>query len=230
MKKIGMIGGLSWVSTAEYYRRVNEIIQDKVVGVTSARLILESVNRQDYWEAVIERQDEEAAGKIIIDAAIAIERGGAEFIVITCNDAHRFVPRIHEQVSIPLLHIADATAEGIKKAGLKTVALTGVRKTMEGDFYPEILKHYGIETIIPNEEEKTYIHDTIFNELCQNVFTQSTRESYARIFKDLESRGAEGVVMGCTEIPLLLSDDDVDVKIFSTTELHCQAAVERALG
>lgn len=230
MKKMGLIGGLSWVSTAEYYRRINEITQEMLGGVTSASLILESLNRQQYFDAVIDRDDDKAACQIVIDAAMAIEKGGAEFIVITCNGAHRFVPETETHISIPFLHIAEVTACAIKSENMKTVALTGVRETMDGTFYPEILKRHGITTIIPNEEEKTFIQVSVMNELTQNIFSQETRDHYSSIFSNLQSRGAEGVILGCTEIPLLLSDDDVGMKTFSTTEIHCQAAVNMALS
>ncbi len=230
MKKIGMIGGLSWVSTAAYYRLINELTQKKLGGVSSAHLILESVNRQEYVEAVIDRGDEGAACQIILEAARSIERGGAEFIVISCNDVHRFVPAITPQIKIPFLHIAEATAEAITAAGIKSVALLGVRKTMEEPFYPDILKSHGIETIIPDEAEKTTIHDSIYNELVKNVFLDTTRARYVEIIRALQSRGAEGVILGCTEIPLLLSDDDVDVPAFSTTDIHCRAAIAEAIS
>lgn len=228
MKKIGLIGGLSWVSTAEYYRRLNEITQEKLGGDNSARVILESVNRHEYGQAE-SNGDDEAACQILIDAAQSIERGGAAFIIMTFNGGHRFVPKIQPQISIPLLHIAEATAKAIKAAQLKTVALTGVRNTMEGIFYPEILRQHDIDIIIPNAEEKTFIHDSIFNELVENVFSKVTRDHYIKIFHDLQSRGAEGIILGCTEIPMLISADDVDIKTFSTTEIHCKAAVQKAL-
>ena len=230
MKKIGLIGGLSWVSTAEYYRLINVITQEMLGGVNSAHLILESVNRHEYVEAVIDQGDEESACQIILSAAKALEAGGAEFIVLSCNDAHRFVPYIEPHISIPFLHIAKATAAAINKVNFKTVALLGVRKTMEEAFYPEILKQHGIETIIPNDLERTYIHDSIYDELVKNAFNNTTREKYKNIIVDLQSRGAEGAILGCTEIPLLLSDEDVDVPTFSTTAIHCRAAVELAMA
>jgi len=228
MKKIGLIGGLSWVSTAEYYRRINEIAQEALGGAASARLILESVNRQEYSDAE-SANDNEAACQILLDAAKSIERGGAAFIAMTFNGGHRFVPEIQPHISIPFLHIAQASADAIKSAGIKSVGLLGVRNTMEGSFYPEILKQHGIATIIPNEEEKTFIHETIINELVENDFRKSTRDRYISIIRALRSRGAHGVILGCTEIPLLLSEGDVDVKTFSTTELHCKAAVKLAI-
>ncbi len=224
-----MIGGLSWVSTAEYYRLINVITQEILGGVNSAHLILESVNRHEYVDAAIEKSDEDTACQIILSAAKALEAGGAEFIVISCNDVHRFVPDIEPHVSTPFLHIAEATAAAINKANIKTVALLGVRKTMEEAFYPDILKQHGIDTIIPNEIERKYIHDSIYNELVKNVFDEATREKYKEIVGNLQSTGAEGAILGCTEIPLLLSDEDVDISTFSTTEIHCRAAVELAV-
>lgn len=229
MQKIGMIGGLSWVSTAEYYRRLNEITAERLGGVHSAKIVLESVERHDYVDAVIGRGDEAAACAMILDAARAIERAGAAFIVISCNDVHRFVPEIAPLIGIPFLHIAEATAAAIDRAGLKTVGLLGVRKTMEGTFYPDILAARGISTLAPDEPDRTYIHDTIYEELVKDVFTEATRDGYRRVIDGLAARGAEGVVLGCTEIPLLLAPEDVDLPTFSTTELHCQAAIDRAL-
>jgi aspartate racemase len=230
MRKIGLIGGLSWVSTAEYYRRLNQITQARLGGVSSARLVLESVNRQDYVEAVIERKDENAACEQILDAARNVERAGAAFIVICCNDVHRFVPQIETEVGIPFLHIAEATAKAIEAQGIASVALLGVRKTMEGDFYPNILKQHGITTIIPDEADRAFIHDTIYAELVEDVFTEETRQGYIRVIGGLASRGAGGVVLGCTEIPLLLPPEDIAIPSFSTTELHCAAAVEMAIS
>lgn len=230
MKKIGLIGGLSWVSTAAYYKRINEITQDMAGGVTSARIVLESVNRQDYVEAVIDRQDEAAAGAQIRQSAQALQAAGADFIVITCNDVHRFVPDLQPALDIPFLHIAEVTAKAIKAKGLKKVAILGVRKTMEGDFYTEILARNGVEAIIPNEAEKQFIHDSIYEELVHNRFLDKTRESYRRIIASLGERGADCVALACTEIPLLLSPDASPLLAFSTTELHCVAAVEAALA
>lgn len=229
MEKIGMIGGLSWVSTAEYYKRTNEIMEAAVGGVSSARIVLESVNRQDYVEAVINRGDENAACQQILTSARALEAADADFIVITCNDVHRFLPEIQPHIAIPFLHIAHVTATAIKAQGLSRVAILGVRKTMESDFYPEILAEYGLSTVIPDEVEKAFIHDSIYDELVQNQFREGTRQEYQRIISALSERGAECVALACTEIPLLLKPADSPLPAFSTTELHCQAAVKRAL-
>lgn len=229
MKKIGLIGGLSWVSTAEYYKRINEIMQEVAGGVTSARIVLESVNRQVYVEAVIDRRDEAAACEQIASSASALQAAGADFIVITCNDVHRFVPELQSSLSIPFLHIASCTAEAVKARGLKKTAILGVRKTMEGDFYPEVLAGSGIEAIIPNEDEKQFIHDSIYQELVHNRFLDETRQEYQRIIARMGERGADSVALACTEIPPLLVPEDSPLPAFSTTELHCQAAVALAL-
>ncbi|MYZ46396.1 amino acid racemase [Propylenella binzhouense] len=230
MKKIGMIGGLSWLSTAEYYKRINEITQSVAGGVNSARIVLESVNRQDYVEAVIDRQDEQAACAQIERSAHALQAAGANFIVIACNDVHRFVPALQPKLDIPFLHIAEVTAEAIKAKGLKTAAVLGVRKTMEGDFYPAILTDNGIGAMIPNEDEKRFIQESIYQELVQNRFLDETRRAYQRIISELAARGADCVALACTEIPLLLAAQDSPLPAFSTTELHCRAAVAMALA
>lgn len=229
MKKIGMIGGLSWVSTAEYYRRVNEITLERAGGVSSARVVLESVNRQDYVDAVIKRRDEPAACEQIVRAAQALERAGADFIVITCNDVHRFVPELARQVSIPFLHIAEVTARAIAAAGHCKVAVLGVRKTMESTFYPGSLARHGLDVLILDENEKRFIHESIYEELVKNRFLDTTRARYQDLIADLGARGADCVALACTEIPLLLSPEDSSLPAFSTTELHCRAAVDMAL-
>ncbi len=230
MKKIGMIGGLSWVSTAEYYRRVNEITAELAGGVSSARIVLESVNRQDYVSAVIDRQDEAAACAQIAQSARAVQAAGADFIVITCNDVHRFVPAIQPQIDIPFLHIAEVTAKAIAAQGLARVAILGVRKTMDSEFYPSVLARHGIAALIPEEDEKRFVHDSIYDELVQNRFLDGTRQGYQRLIADLGHRGADCVALACTEIPLLLTPEQSPLPAFSTTELHCRAAVLRALG
>lgn len=230
MKKIGMIGGLSWVSTAAYYQRLNEIAQMQFGGVTSAHIILESVNRERYVDYVIRQKNEDAACEMILSAARAIEAGGAEFIVISCNDVHRFVPQVAPQLSIPFLHIAEVTAQAIERQGLKKVALLGVMKTMEGNFYQSILSNHDIETLVPEPDERDYVHDKIMDEMVANIFTDETKSGYLDIIKILHQRGAEGVILGCTEIPLLLNANEIPIPSFSTTELHCQATIDRAIA
>ncbi len=229
MQRIGLIGGLTWVSTVEYYRRLNEIVQERLGGANSADLVLASVNREDYAQAT-SRKDEEAARGVLVAAAQRVERAGADFIALCCNGAHQFLPQVEREVSIPFLHIAEATARKIQSAGLEKVALLGVRDTMEQNFYPEVLARYGIKIMIPNDAERTYIHDSIQRELANNIFRDETRRQYVEIMMGMQSRGAQGAILGCTEIPLLIRPDDTSVVTFSTTELHCQSIVERALG
>jgi aspartate racemase len=230
MQKIGMIGGLSWVSTAEYYRLMNEITQAELGGVNSAHIVLESVNRELYAEYVYRRNDEDAAFEMIASAAKSVERAGAEFIVITCNDVHRFVPEVEKLISIPFLHIASAAAEKIKEAGISTVALLGVRKTMELGFYTDVLNDHGIRTIIPDDDERTFVDDSIMNEMVAGKFLDTTLEEYIDLTKSLAARGAEGIVLGCTEIPLLIDASHTDVLLFSTTDIHCHTAIKRAIA
>jgi len=229
MEKIGLLGGLSWVSTAEYYRRLNELMQQRLGGVASARIVLESLNRQVYVDAVIERGDEHTACEMILDACLNLERAGANFIVISCNDVHRFIPEIASKIRIPFLHIAEVTAKAIARQGLKKVGLLGVTKTMEGQFYSNILGEYGIETIIPASTDRAYIHGKIYQELVKNIFCDSTRSGYHEVLERLTVAGAEGVILGCTEIPLLMRPDEISIPSFATTELYCIAAIERAL-
>lgn len=230
MKKIGLIGGLSWVSTAAYYRLLNTMVNEALGGVHSAHLILESVNRQQYVDLVIRDKNEAAACEMILETAKAVEAGGAEFLVITCNDVHRFVPEIQPHLNIRFLHIAEATGAAIKADGLSTVALLGVRKTMEGTFYQDVLTTYGIDTMVPNDPERDFIDDSIMNEMVKDQFLPETRAGYVSLMNDLNGRGAEGIILGCTEIPLLIAPGDIDMPAYSTTDLHCRAAVDMALA
>ena len=230
MQKIGLLGGLSWVSTAVYYQRLNELMQNQLGGVTSARISLESLNRQAYVDAVIERKDEPAACQMIYAGCRSLEQAGADFIVISCNDVHRFVPEVARQVSIPFLHIAEVTARAIVAKGLKKVGLLGVMKTMEEPFYSAVLSEYGIETLTPDASDKDYIHQKIYAELVMNKFSDITKQGYLDVIERLIQSGAEGVVLGCTEIPLLLRQEEIPIPAFATTELHCVAAVNRAVN
>ncbi len=230
MKKIGLLGGLSWVSTAEYYRRLNVLMQLRIGGVASAKITLESLNRQTYVDAVIERKDEAAACEMILHACQNLQKAGADFIVISCNDVHRFVPEIMPEIEIPFLHIAEVTADACVTSGLKKVGLLGVMKTMEGDFYTDILAKQGVETLIPDAVDRDYIHDRIYDELVLNIFSDATKAGYLDVIERLSGAGAEGVILGCTEIPLLLQPADIGIPSFATTELHCMAAIEKSLA
>ena len=229
IKKIGLLGGLSWVSTADYYRRLNELTQQRLGGVASARIVMESLNRQAYVDAVIERRDEAAAGEMIVQACTNLERAGAGFIVISCNDVHRFAPLIAARISVPIMHIAEVVAAAIARQGLQRVGLLGVMKTMESEFYPDILNQHGIETLLPTPTDREYIHDSIYSELVNNQFLDSARVKYIEVINRLQASGAQGVILGCTEIPLMLRAEDVPLPSFATTELHCVAAINHAL-
>jgi aspartate racemase len=229
LKKIGMIGGLSWLSSAEYYRLVNEMVADKLGDEASAHLIMESVNRAPYVEYVNRRQDEISAEKIVMDAVHSVIAGGADFVVLCCNDIHRFVPNIECNISLPILHIADVTANSINQAGLDKVGLLGVRKTMEGTFYSDRLKTHGIDTIVPELSEQNVIHHFLMDEVVKGVFSSEAKQSFLDVIESLKDRGAQGIILGCTEIPLLINQQDIDIPAFSTTHLHCEAAVRMAL-
>jgi aspartate racemase len=230
VKCIGLFGGLSWVSTAAYYRRINELTQTRLGGVHSARILLASVDRQPYVDAVIDRGDEQAAFEIVRDACLSVQKGGADFLVISCNDVHRFALDLQASLDIPLLHIADAAADEMDRLGCSEPVLMGVRKTMEERFYRDRLNARGIHARLPDEAARRFIHDSIYEELTRDVFRQETREGYLSIIERMAKEGADGAVLACTEIPLLLAHTAASVPIFDTTELHCAAAVREALG
>jgi aspartate racemase len=230
MKTIGLLGGMSWESTASYYRAINRIVGDRLGGLHSARIVLYSV---EFHE--IERLQREGrwteAGEILADAARRLERAGAECLVICANTMHKVAPQIEEAVTIPLLHVADVTADRIRAAGMRTVGLLGTRYTMEMDFYRDRLKErHGIEVRIPGSADRETINRVIFDELCRGIVRDGSRAEYRRIVDDLVRDGAEGVISGCTEIGLLLGPDDVPIPLFDTAAIHAEAAASWALA
>jgi len=233
MKTIGIIGGVSWVSSIEYYRLMNELVRDELGGLHSANILMYSIEFGEFSKE--ERQAEKGnwipLRKTMIDAARRLEQGGADFIVIASNTMNSTADIIEENVNIPVLHIADATGQKIKERGIKTVALLGTKYTMEQDFYRDRLeKKYGLRVIVPNKTEREYINTVIFDELCAGKFYDKSREEYVRIINRLvKEEGAEGVILGCTEIPLLIKQEDASVPVFDTTAIHAEAAVKRAL-
>ena len=230
MKVIGMIGGMSWESSLEYYRLINEKVKERLGGLHSARCLMYSV---DFAEIeVLQHQGRwEEATELMVDAAGRIERGGADFLIICTNTMHLMAPEISRNISIPLLHIADAAAERIKKLGLKKVGLLGTRFTMQQKFYRDRLKDgHGIDVVVPDEEGMTLVHDVIYKELCLGVIRDSSRDVYKKIIKKMAGEGAQSVVLGCTEIPLLISQGDCDIPLFDTTAIHTEAAVDFALA
>ena len=233
MKTIGIIGGISWVSSAEYYRLMNEMVRDQLGELYSADILMYSIEFGEFskQERLAGKGNWAPLRKTMIDAAERLERGGADFIVIASNAMNSTADVIEENVNIPVLHIADATGRKIKESGIKTVALLGTKYTMEQDFYKDRLeKKYGLRVVIPNKTEREYINAVIFDELCTGKFHDKSREEYVRIIDRLaKEERAEGVILGCTEIPLLVKQKDVSVPVFDTTAIHAEAAVKRAL-
>lgn len=230
MKTIGLIGGMSWESTLPYYRLVNEATRDRLGGLHSARVVLVSVDFHEI-EQLQHAGDWIAAGARLADAARALQSAGADFVVLCTNTMHKVAPAIEAAVGIPLLHIADATAAAIRADGLRRVGLLGTRFTMEQAFYRERLEqHHGIEVLVPDEADRETVHRVIYDELCAGKVLEPSRARYRRIIAALVARGAQAVILGCTEIGLLVGADDADVALYDTTRLHALAAVERALA
>jgi aspartate racemase len=229
MKTIGLIGGTSWVSTVDYYRYINKFANERRGGLNYAEILLYSVNFNDV-KTLADAGDWEALGKLLSGIARNLENAGAEAIVLCANTIHIVAEKVEENISIPLIHIVDATAREILAQGLKKVALLGTKFTMDNDFYRERLARFEIETVIPNDTERDFIHWSIFEELGKDVFTAATKQKYLEIIENLRARGAQGVIFGCTEIPMLLTPEDSPVPSFDTTFLHAKAAVEFALA
>lgn len=229
MKTMGLIGGMSWESTVPYYRQINEGVRQRLGGLHSARLVLYSVDFHEV-ERLQQSGDWEQAGVILVDAARALEAAGADFLVLCTNTMHKLAGALQAAVSIPLLHIADATAEAIKTAGLNRIGLLGTRYTMEQDFYVGRLQAQGLEVLIPDLVERETVHRVIYDELCQGLITPDSRAHYRAIIASLVERGAQAVILGCTEIGLLVDVADSAVPLFDTTRIHAQAAVAFALA
>lgn len=230
MKTIGLIGGMSWESTIPYYRYVNEGIKSRLGGLHSARCILVSVDFYDI-ERLQQAGDWDAAGALLADAARTLEVAGADFIVLCTNTMHKVAPAIEAAVAIPLLHIADATAAAIKQAGGRRVGLLGTKFTMQQPFYRQRLsEQHGIEVLLPNEAEQDSLHQIIYQELCQGVIDAESKQAVRKMMAGLAWQGVDGIILGCTEIGLLVGKADAAVPLFDTTLIHAKAAVELALG
>jgi aspartate racemase len=229
MKTLGLIGGTTWVSTVDYYKYINQLTTEKLGGLNSARILLYSVRFSDV-KSLADAGDWESLGELMSGIAQNLEKGGAEAIILCANTMHIVADKVQEKTNIPLIHITDATAKEILRQNLKKVALLGTKFTMENDFYHKRLSDYGIETIIPNDEERDFIHWSIFEELGKDIFTENTKQKYLEIIAKLNERGAEGVILGCTEIPMLIKPEECPIPSFDTTVLHAKAAVEFALS
>ena len=229
MKTIGLLGGMSWESSIEYYRIINETVKDRLGGLHSAKSLMYSVDFAEI-EKLQHVGDWEALTQAMIDAAKHLEKGGADLLVICTNTMHKMAPEVSAAINIPLLHIADAAADAIKTQKLQIVGLLGTRFTMEGDFYRgKLEKDHGLKVLIPDNDELEIVHRIIYDELVQGVIREESRNVYLEVIAGLQSLGAEGVVLGCTEIPLLIKQSDVSIPIFDTTTIHAQAAVDWAL-
>lgn len=229
MKTIGLLGGMSWHSSLAYYRIINETIQARLGGVHSARCVLYSVEfgeldaleRDDRWDDVV---------PIVVAAAQSVERAGADFLVICTNTTHKLADHIQAAIDIPLLHIADATADAVRAAGLARVGLLGTRFTMEEDYIRgRLTGRHGLDVLVPSEPERIVVNDVIYDELCAGVFRDEARASYRDIMARLVTAGAKGIILGCTEIGLLVRPEDCTVPLFDTAQIHAVAAAEYAL-
>ncbi|AAU18249.1 aspartate/glutamate racemase family protein [Bacillus cereus] len=228
MKTIGLIGGMSWESTAEYYRIINEEIKSRLGGLHSAKCLINSVDFEEI-EGFQSSGDWDSAGEILGNAAYSLQKGGADFIIICTNTMHKVVERIKENIHIPILHIADATAKEIKRKDIQTVGLLGTKYTMEQDFYKIRIEENHIKVMVPSEKDRDKINEVIYTELCLGKITSQSREYYKRVIENLIQEGAQGIILGCTEIGLLIKQEDVSVPIFDTTHIHAVEAVNFAL-
>jgi aspartate racemase len=229
MKTIGLIGGMSWVSTADYYRYINEMVQARLGGVSSADILLHSLDF-DPIERLQTAGDWNTMGHILTESAIKLERAGAQCILICTNTMHKVAPAVEAAIDVPLIHIADAAAVAVKAESKNTIALLGTRYTMEKPFLRQRLEQNGLEVMIPSAAERATIHDIIYGELVKNVFTDDSRRAYIRIMETLEKRGAQAMVLACTEIPMLVKQADTSVPLFDSAYLHAKAAVDFALA
>lgn len=229
MRTIGLLGGMSWESTIPYYRAINERVRERLGGLHSARLLLYSVDFAEI-ETLQHRGDWNQAGQMLADAAQALERAGAEALVICTNTMHRVLPQIEPAISIPVLHIADATAQRILEAGFTQVGLLGTRFTMEQEFYRGRLEHFGLTPLVPDDAQREIVHRVIYDELCRGECRPDSRAAYRAIIADLAARGAQAVILGCTEIGLLVGASDSTVPLFDTTSIHAEYAADWALA
>lgn len=229
MKTIGLIGGMSWESSAEYYRLLNELVRERLGGLHSAPCILHSLDFAEIEELQV-AGDWERAGEILADAARGLQAAGADLLLICTNTMHKVAGQVEAAVSVPLLHLADATADAVRAEGLTRVGLLGTAFTMEQAFYRDRLAGHGLNVLTPDADGRALVHRVIYEELCCGVVREESRSAYQDVIGKLVAAGAEGVVLGCTEIELLIGAKDSPVPVFPTTRLHAEAAVNAALG
>lgn len=223
MKTIGLIGGMSWESTATYYQIINDTVKEKLGGLHSAKCVLYSVDFQEI-EACQSHGDWDKSAEILSQAAICLEKAGADFIIICTNTMHKVADQIQSKIGIPILHIAKVTADKLEETNIKKVALLGTKYTMEQDFYKKKLIERGIDVLIPNEDDRRIVNDVIYNELCLGIISERSKLSYLRIIDKLAESGAQGIILGCTEIGLLIKQSDTPIALFDTTYIHASRA------
>jgi aspartate racemase len=229
MKTIGHLGGMSWESTQDYYRLVNEEVRSHLGGLHSAKVVMLSVDFHEV-EALMRAEEWDRVGDFLVERAKRVEAAGADFLLLCTNTMHKLADRIESSLSIPLLHIADAVAQSVKERGMRKIALLGTRFTMEQDFYSGRLKEkFGLEVIIPEAADRDLVDRVIFDELCRGIVRQESREAYMVIIDKLHAEGAEGLIEGCTEIPMLIDQEHSTLPIFDTTAIHAEAAVRWSL-
>ncbi len=229
MKTIGLIGGMSWESTVTYYQLINEAVKQALGGLHSAKILLYSVDFAEIEEYQAKGLWAESA-EVLAQAAENLEKAGADFLLICTNTMHKVAPQVQSRVSIPLIHIAEATAEVLKQQGITTVGLLGTKYTMTQDFYKQKLIDAGISVVIPDEEGVELVNRVIYDELCLGIIKEDSRQQFVSEIEDLRSRGAQGVILGCTEIGLLISQADTALPVFDTTKIHAEAAAAYALS
>jgi len=230
MKTIGLLGGMSWESSLEYYKQINQEIKKQLGGLHSAKIVLNSVDFEQI-EKLQHQGDWDSLADILSQASKEIQNANADFLVICTNTMHKVVPQIKQNITIPILHIADATAEALIKDGIKKVGLLGTAFTMEQDFYKKRLEDkYGLEVIVPNTNDRKIVHDIIYNELCLGIISENSKKEYLRIMDTLVRNDAQGIILGCTEIGLLINQKDTNIPLYDTTKIHIYEAVKYALG
>jgi aspartate racemase len=229
MKKLGLIGGISWFTSADYYKYINEGVNQRLGALNFAPCIMHSFSMEDIKKHM-DAGDYDTVRNLFCDASLHMKQGGAEGIVICANTMHMFADDIEQRTGLPVIHMVDATAKAILGQNLRKVALLGTLPTMNLSFYKDKLAKYGIETVLPTEGDKEYIHASIFAELSRGIFTAETKARYISIINEMVANGAEGIILGCTDIPPLIAQEDVSVPVFDTTRLHAEAVVEFCLG
>ena len=229
MLTIGLLGGMSWESTLTYYQAINQGVKAKLGGLHSAKIAMLSIDFAELEKMQIE-ENWSAQAELLVNAALKVEAAGADFLLICTNTMHKMANDIQAAISIPILHIADATAEGLRAAGIQKVALLGTAYTMEQNFYKgRLVNNHGLEVLVPNQHDRSIVHEVIYQELCAGQVLPKSKQEFLRIVSSLANQGVEGIILGCTEIGLLLNQQDTEVRLFDTTLIHAQAAVERAL-